>query len=406
MAIAVVFLFSSVLQAQWVRTSFSAGGNNVTSLAVRGGKIFAGTLGSYVYVSGDSGATWTQVSAGLADTNVYAVAANGTKVYAGTDSGLYVTTNDGVLWASAGIYGDGVLSICLENDTIVAGSDSGYVYFSTNSGETWTRSFPGMASNFPHVSGGVAVYNGVVYAGGENLGLYSTADLGAHWTFLNDPNQAIHSFIDYAGSIMALDLGGVIIYSNGAWSQEMNAGITATSDNVLFLAGPVVFIGTGSGVFLTVDGAISWTDVTAGMPPLANVNAFALIGTYLIAGGNYFSGPANDDSSSIWRTNIKQYLTGVNEKTGAAPGAFLLGKNYPNPFSDATTISYSLSAPAPVTISVYTVTGEKVATLVSGTMDVGQHSVLFNANGLKNGVYYYRLTAGKYSQTASVIVAH
>jgi len=50
--------------------------------------------------------------------------------------------------------------------------------------------------------------------------------------------------------------------------------------------------------------------------------------------------------------------------------------------------------------------GEKVATLVSGTMDVGQHSVLFNANGLKNGVYYYRLTAGKYSQTASVIVAH
>ena len=73
--------------------------------------------------------------------------------------------------------------------------------------------------------------------------------------------------------------------------------------------------------------------------------------------------------------------------------------NAPNPFNPATTITYTLPEPLHVTIQLYTSRGQLVRTLVDDDRPVGPHAFAFDANGLASGVYYYRLQAGRFSET-------
>jgi len=68
---------------------------------------------------------------------------------------------------------------------------------------------------------------------------------------------------------------------------------------------------------------------------------------------------------------------------------------YPNPFNPSTTISYTLPEAAAVHLDIFSVAGQKVATLVDGPMSAGTHSAVFDGAGLASGVYVYRLTAGE-----------
>lgn len=82
----------------------------------------------------------------------------------------------------------------------------------------------------------------------------------------------------------------------------------------------------------------------------------------------------------------------VNDEIFAIPAAFQLGQNYPNPFNPSTSIQYSLDNAGQVSLDVYNLIGQKVATLVEGFQSVGIHRVTFNANNLESGYYIYRLT--------------
>lgn len=80
-------------------------------------------------------------------------------------------------------------------------------------------------------------------------------------------------------------------------------------------------------------------------------------------------------------------------------GQFKLGQNYPNPFNPSTTIDYSVPVAALVTLRVFNVLGQEVATLVNEQKNTGTYQVAFQGRDLPSGVYYYRLTAGQYSET-------
>ena len=88
---------------------------------------------------------------------------------------------------------------------------------------------------------------------------------------------------------------------------------------------------------------------------------------------------------------------------GETPDSFELHQNYPNPFNPATTIAFNISRTATVTITVYTITGHKVATIFNEARPPGQYSVNFDAVGLSSGIYMYRLTAGDFIQTRKMV---
>ena len=88
-------------------------------------------------------------------------------------------------------------------------------------------------------------------------------------------------------------------------------------------------------------------------------------------------------------------VTGVSETN---PTAFSLSQNFPNPFNPETRIVYSLSEPAAVTLTVYNVTGQEIASLVSEEKAAGRFEVVWNATSntgakVASGMYFYRLTA-------------
>jgi len=72
---------------------------------------------------------------------------------------------------------------------------------------------------------------------------------------------------------------------------------------------------------------------------------------------------------------------------------FSLGQNYPNPFNPSTTINFSLAVDSKVSLKIFDVLGQEVATLVNGQLAAGSQKVSFNASSLNSGVYFYRIDA-------------
>lgn len=85
----------------------------------------------------------------------------------------------------------------------------------------------------------------------------------------------------------------------------------------------------------------------------------------------------------------------VSEDT-PLPNSFQLEQNYPNPFNPATTIKFSLPESTPVTLTIYNLIGQKVATLVNQKMYPGIHGVTWKAKEAPSGIYFYKIVAGDY----------
>jgi len=86
------------------------------------------------------------------------------------------------------------------------------------------------------------------------------------------------------------------------------------------------------------------------------------------------------------------------------PVKFALEQNYPNPFNPNTMISYQLSVSGQVTLKVFDVLGNEVATLVNEDRPAGNYEVNFDASKLSSGVYYYQFRAGDFVETKKMIL--
>ena len=85
--------------------------------------------------------------------------------------------------------------------------------------------------------------------------------------------------------------------------------------------------------------------------------------------------------------------TGVSEhEEHTLPVQFRIAQNYPNPFNPSTTIEYALPSTSHVTLVIYNILGEKVATLVDGMQQAGYKSVVWNAENVASGIYFYRIS--------------
>jgi glucuronoarabinoxylan endo-1,4-beta-xylanase len=79
------------------------------------------------------------------------------------------------------------------------------------------------------------------------------------------------------------------------------------------------------------------------------------------------------------------------EEQNVKPASFKLYQNYPNPFNPSTVISYQLPVRSRISLKIYNMLGQEVATLFEGTMHAGYHQVTFNGSRFASGIYFYRI---------------
>jgi hypothetical protein len=109
----------------------------------------------------------------------------------------------------------------------------------------------------------------------------------------------------------------------------------------------------------------------------------------------------------IWSNSPKPEeagpVVGVTDK-GLVALTYKLDQNYPNPFNPSTKISFSIPEQGLVTIKVYNLLGEAVATLLNDQLKSGIYEVDFNASGLSSGIYFYTIKANSYTATRKMIL--
>lgn len=127
-----------------------------------------------------------------------------------------------------------------------------------------------------------------------------------------------------------------------------------------------------------------------------------------ISAGEEFSfwvGISLGDNESEMITNMNSVeakynlITNIDENSTAVPSAYELKQNYPNPFNPSTKIKFALPQAEFVSVKVYDVLGNEVATLVNQELSSGSYEIQFNANSLSSGVYFYKLITSNYTET-------
>ena len=104
----------------------------------------------------------------------------------------------------------------------------------------------------------------------------------------------------------------------------------------------------------------------------------------------------------VYYSLITPAFTEINEVQQSS--SFTLSQNFPNPFSDQTTIGYKLNKNGFVSLKVFDITGREVAVLANEEQSKGLQRVEFDAKSLKSGIYYYRLETGKHAETRKLMI--
>ena len=95
----------------------------------------------------------------------------------------------------------------------------------------------------------------------------------------------------------------------------------------------------------------------------------------------------------LFTTKQFDIITSASPENQKIISSFKLHQNYPNPFNPTTNIEYEVSSPGSVLLEVYSLLGQKVATLVNENKTIGSYTTRFDASGLSSGVYILKFTA-------------
>jgi hypothetical protein len=143
------------------------------------------------------------------------------------------------------------------------------------------------------------------------------------------------------------------------------------------------------------------------LAPLGFYNYIAYCGDYpsTVIDSSFFeleviAGPSTGAGEAGW------VLTGsfLEGDLTELPSEFALLGNYPNPFNASTVIEYQLPTSSSVKLEVYNLLGSKVATLVNGEQEAGYKSVTWDASEVSSGIYFYKLSAGDFTETRRIIL--
>jgi uncharacterized repeat protein (TIGR02543 family) len=260
---------------------------NVSSLAINPlvpSTLFAGTVGSGVLRSTDSGATWMAVNAGLYTPWIECIAidpAHPDTAYAGTfGGGVYRTTDAGSTWTSVrtGLSDPRVNSLAIDPltpTTLYAGTVGGGVFRTTDSGTTWTAVRTGLTTVDMRCVAINPTSPTTLYAGTDGGGVFRSSDSGSHWTAVNAglTSQLVYDLTINPATPTVLYAGtddGVFRSADGGdhWAA-VNTGLSGQSIVSIVmdsLLPTTLYAGSyGSGVFRSSDGGTTWTAMNTGL---------------------------------------------------------------------------------------------------------------------------------------------
>lgn len=382
--------------AQWSATFLANGA--VYSLAVKGSNIYAATT-TGIWLSTNNGANWSQTAW---HTSVYAIAVSGNNLLMGTGGqGIFRSTDNGASWVQVAMSNRAVRCLVASGNNVFAGTIDGYgIWYSWDNGEHWS-----ISGGYPGTVYSLAVSGNNVFAGSQNGGVYRSTNNGLSFTQsgLNYYNQWIYSVAVNGNNVFAgsyLDSGIYRSINNGdTWTRT---SLNTRYVSALAMSGNNVFAGitpSGSlvnnwGVYQSTDNGSSWSQANDGFPyPPPVINTFLIANGYIFAGSN----------QNIWLRPATE-LIGITNISTEIPSEYSLSQNYPNPFNPSTVVRFSLSVVSNVILKVYDMQGREVETLVNEKLQAGTYQADWNASAYSSGVYFYKLTAGDFSETKRMLL--
>ncbi len=114
---------------------------------------------------------------------------------------------------------------------------------------------------------------------------------------------------------------------------------------------------------------------------------------------------SSTDSMTIAGRTLSREAQDDNTATASSiPAEFSLAQNYPNPFNASTQIQFSLAEGGTASLVVFDIEGREAARLYDGYANAGEHNVSFDARKLSSGIYFYRLSSGRFVDTKKMVV--
>jgi photosystem II stability/assembly factor-like uncharacterized protein len=268
-------------------------GQDIRALAINPANpttLYAGTHGSGIFKSTDSGRTWVAANTALTNRYIHALALDPStpaKIYAGTDDGVFKFIDSGGTWvgASTGLGDPHIYALAIDSrtpTTLYAGSYGG-VFKSTDSGGTWAGVNTGLGSPYIDALAVDPANPGTLYAGTVGPQVFKSTDSGGTWAYTgagpNDPwgyGDVFDLAIDPANPA-TLYAVFKSIDSGRTWTV-LNTGLSYPGVRTLAI-GPVnsatIYGGTSVGVFRSTDSGETWAPMNAGLTNLT-VNALAI----------------------------------------------------------------------------------------------------------------------------------
>ncbi len=302
---------------------------------------------------------------------------------------------------------------------------------STDSGATWSTPTPvpmstieGMPENYDFMSfywDGIVNMNGDLHVlayysenGTADTGIFEVFWNGTNWELKNIETQVVGQWNlpDASGSALitqseaelARSLAGDIIYAK--WIDQPD---TTELFPDVFVSARFVDGGEWGEPINVSQSPEIYEKMTRMSPRVTELNdglGSALLHiTYVIFGNGDTDELAESEAWYLRGVTVTPpQITGIEDNDGSQPQQFALHQNFPNPFNPTTTIAFSLQKSTEITLEVFSITGQKVATLVNGSKNAGEHKITFDASNLGSGVYFYKLSAGSFSETKKMVL--
>ena len=251
---------------------------------------------------------------------------------------------------------------------------------------------------------------------------YELTDFGgAVSSFVADPTDPDNTVVQtdrpasaecFAGTTVA-DVSGLterIPFTPDATTMSVRVWSPEAGIRVLFKVEEVGNPGLNVETFSFTAAAGAWETIVFDLgDPMPNLNPLQFGANYNKASIFFdfqcnLTGAPAADRTYYWDDVAFGDTPPVSSEDGAGAGAVLLAQNAPNPFSNQTTIRFSLPSAETVSIQVYDVLGQLVATLAEGPLAAGDHAVTLDGSRLASGAYVYRLSHGGELATRSMIV--